>query len=505
MLNSGQATERPLFPGFLASLLWLTGQDLKITLGIIVQLTGIGLYLSAQEVRRLFGALSAGLFASLLYFYVLSFAGYTLSELLGFMAGCLGFTIILQAAAHHKYWDLLLGMAILIIGISARPGAFFIFPLLAIWIGWCFREKKSFDWKRVVYTFLLLVVLFLLFNLVYSRFLDIPPGSTFGNFSYTIYGQVRGGTGWHSAIADLGTRRPEIVYRAALDFFLDHPLSLAIGFAKSYRDFFWYGDGGVFYFPGQDWRNPLNVVLWPALLFLLVYSLLQMFKGVREDSNSLLLAGFTGIFLSIPFLPPIDGGSRFHAATMPFFFAMLVAGLRGFPWARLEQRNGEGRISGSLTVSRYTSIIFLVAVLLAPLVIYRLSAKPAIPKVVCPLDEQPFVIEAHPGSYIDLIPDKSAQCGSLPEVCLDDFENHNVEITIDDFYQKLVAFAGSEVGSFRLTPALNLVNNDFRYFMIPVDKLSRNRSVDLIAGCGVESSTRNQSIFEVKSVLSNIE
>ena len=50
MLNAGQATERPLFPGFLASLLWLTGQNLKISLGIIVQLVGIGLYLSAQQI-----------------------------------------------------------------------------------------------------------------------------------------------------------------------------------------------------------------------------------------------------------------------------------------------------------------------------------------------------------------------------------------------------------------------------------------------------------------------
>ena len=108
MLNAGQATERPLFPGFLASLLWLTGHNLKITLGIIVQLVGIGLYLSAQQIRNIFGVLAASLFASLLYFYIQSFVGYTLSELLGFMAGCFGFTMILQASSYHKwrifYW-----------------------------------------------------------------------------------------------------------------------------------------------------------------------------------------------------------------------------------------------------------------------------------------------------------------------------------------------------------------------------------------------------------------
>lgn len=90
MLNSGQATQRPLFPGFLASILWFTGQNLKISLGIIVQLVGVGLYLSAQQIRHLFGVLAASLFATLLYFYIQTFVGYTLSEVLGFMAGCLG-------------------------------------------------------------------------------------------------------------------------------------------------------------------------------------------------------------------------------------------------------------------------------------------------------------------------------------------------------------------------------------------------------------------------------
>src|SRR5262245_55110503 len=67
MLKAGQATERPLFPGFLATLLWLTGQNLKITLGIIVQLVGIGIFFSAKQIRDLFGDLAASLFATLLY------------------------------------------------------------------------------------------------------------------------------------------------------------------------------------------------------------------------------------------------------------------------------------------------------------------------------------------------------------------------------------------------------------------------------------------------------
>jgi hypothetical protein len=502
MLSAGQATERPLFPGLLATILWLTGQNLKITLGIIVQAVGIGLYLSAQQIRNLFGILAASLFAALLYFYIQTFIGYTLSELLGFMAGCFGFTLILQAATHHGWSDLLLGIAVLLVGVSARAGAFFIFPMLVIWIGWIFREKSSFDLKRAAYAFVFLVVFYFLINSIYSRVLGIPPGSSFGNFSYALYGQVRGGTGWHSAIEELGTRNPEIVYRATLDFFLKHPLSLAIGFAKSYRDFFWYGGGSIFDFIGQDWQHPLNVIVWLGLLFLLLYGLIQMFRGIRVDSNALLLAGFIGIFLSIPFLPPIDGGSRFHAATIPFFFASLIAGIRGLLPGKRDQINEADPLPGSLVDSRYASITLLIVVLLVPIVIYRFGMKPAFTDGQCPVDERQFAIASPPGSYIDLIGDQSMQCGSLPEVCLDDFVKNNVELKVDDYYQKLVAFAGSDGTSFRVVPAVNLIGNDFHYFYIPRDKLPRHASSNIITGCGVEIRTRNQSVFQVKSVFS---
>ncbi len=414
MLNAGQATERPLFPGFLASLLWLTGHNLKITLGIIVQLVGIGLYLSAQQIRNLFGVLAASLFASLLYFYIQSFVGYTLSELLGFMAGCFGFTMILQASSYHKWRDLLLGIAILMVGISARAGAFFIFPMLAVWIGWMFRGKRSFDLKRAVYAFILIVVLYFLINSIYSRLLGIPSGSSFGNFSYAIYGQVRGGTGWHSAIEELGTRDPMIVYRASLDYFVKHPIGLVIGFAKSYRDFFWFGGKGIAPFSRSGWQSPLNIILWLGLLTLLFRAIIQLFKGIRSDLDSLLLACFIGIFLSIPFLPPIDGGSRFHAGTMPFFFAALVAGLGGVSWGGQEPIKTDDRLSGNPVFPRFASIILLVVVLILPIVLYEFGTKPAYTVVDCLSNEQPFVIEYPPGSYVDLIKENSVQEDSHP-------------------------------------------------------------------------------------------
>lgn len=502
MLKAGQATERPLFPSFLASLFWLTGQNLKISLGIIVQLVGIGIYFSSQQIRTAFGVLAASLFATLLYFYIQAFIGFTLSELLGFLTGCLGFAMIVEASTHHKWGDLLLGVVILLIGVSARVGAFFIFPMLAIWIGWIFRGERSFNLKRAVYSFIIILVFYFLINSIYSRFLGIPPGSSFENFSYAIYGQVRGGTGWHSAIEELGTRDPSIVYRAALNYFLEHPIGLVIGFVKSYRDFFWMGGNGIFPFSRSAWLPSLNIILWLVMLILLLKAVIKLFKSIHSDGDSLLLACFIGIFLSIPFLPPVDGGTRFHAGTVPFFFAALVAGLSGFPNSDHEQIRAENPLSGSLFFYRYAIIFLILMVLILPILIYEFGRKPVYTVVECSQNEQPFVIESHPGSYIDFIKDNSFRKAFNSEVSLYDFQKNNNELTIDDYYQKLVSLAKSDSANIRLIPTINLIDNNFHYFYIPLDKLSHGGLSGLISGCGIEIRTKNQSIFQVKSVSS---
>jgi hypothetical protein len=66
---AGQALGRPLFPGFLSSLLLLTGQNLKVTLAVLVQLAGIGLYLSARQIRQFMGVLAGALYITFMYFY----------------------------------------------------------------------------------------------------------------------------------------------------------------------------------------------------------------------------------------------------------------------------------------------------------------------------------------------------------------------------------------------------------------------------------------------------
>lgn len=505
MERAGQATERPLFPGFLSSVLMLTGQNLKIALAVMVQLAGIGLYLSARELRQSMGALPASLYITLMYFYIQPLIGYTLSELLGFTLGCFAFVLIWQASHNLKWFDLFLGLITLLVAASARAGAFFIFPLLALWAGWIFRREKRYSIKAAGYAFLIVSVGYFLVNAAYAQWLGIPSGSAFGNFSYALYGQVRGGTGWHSAIEELGTRNPPAIYRAALQFFLEHPLSLFIGFAKSYRDFFLPGNQSIFAFRVGGWQSGANLVLWVGTIVLLLRGLMRLVKDIHLNLASLLVAGFVGLILSIPFLPPIDGGARFYASTMPFFFAIPAFGLSRFAKEMEQNSTSRGYTYSDSLVSRGASTILLALTLIVPVGVYFLSQKPAYAVPACPPQQEPFVMEVHRGSYIDLIQDGTTRCGPVPEVCLSDFEKNNTEKKVDDYYQELLLLTKNNDGDVRIVPAIDLVNEEFHYFYVPHGRIKGSSSLDLLLGCATEIKTKNQSIYQVESILTNEE
>lgn len=498
MLNAGQATERPLFPSFLAALLWLTGQNLKITLAISAQLVALGIYLSSRQVSKSLGAVAASLYATLLYFYIQPMLGYTMSETLGFIAGCLGFALIWSAAWSKNRTDLMIGILVLLLAVSARAGTFFIFPLLALWIGWIFRGESKLSVKALSYALLGIMLGYLLVNSAYSRLLQIPPGASFANFSYALYGQVRGGTGWHSAIEDLGTRNPSVVYAESWKFFQQHPTSLLIGFAKAYWDFFLPGDGSVFPFGRFGLQNWPSSLLWIATMILLILGMVHSMRAIGERHSALALAGFLGIFLSIPFLPPIDGGSRFYAGTAPFFFVLPALGTTFFARTKWMDSSLHDDRHIAATLSRYISVALLLLTLILTPLIFSFARPPAISATVCPDGQEPFHIEYHRGSYVDLIQPGSSSCGFIPEICQDDFERNNVEKSIDDFYQTILQYLHNGKTNARIIPAVDSVQNKFHYFYVETGDLAES-TPEAMTGCAVEVLTKNQSIYKVES------
>lgn len=493
------STWRPLFPGFLSTLLLLTGQNLKIAVALLAGLTGLGCYLTARQIRDSLGAVSASLFGTLLFFYAQPFIGFTVSETAGLLFGSFAFLLLWRAAGTVKLFDLVLGLMTLMAAVSARAGAFFIFPLLILWAGWIFRKTNRFSIQAAGIAALTVLGGYLLVNTVYSRLFGIPPGSSFGNFAFEIYGQIHGGTGWHSAITDLGTTNTNIVYRAAFQFFLKHPLSLLVGAAKSYRDFFLPDPNSIFPFayihPG-DWPN---LLLWAATIILLGWGLIRVSKNIQTSHASLLIAGFIGILLSIPFLPPIDGGGRFYASTMPFLFILPAVALgRIEEWTAKPTKPEYSVISSPFYV--YGSIILLIFMLIVPISIYFLHPHALSAAADCPYKQNSFMIKANPDSYLDLISEGTGNCGMTPDICLSEFKKRVNENNDDDFYQELLFLTQPSKTVTRIIPTVNLLDANFHYFVIADPGLLLAPAGQVISGCAAEIRTKNQSIYQIESI-----
>ena len=496
--DTSNAAWRPLFPGFMSALLMLAGNNLKLTVAILVALTGFSLYLLIRQVHKSLGALPASLYGTFLYIYIQKYIGLFTSESFGFAVGCLAFLLLWRVALTPKWPNLVLGLFALLVAVSARAGAFFVFPLLIVWSGLAFRGERKFSYHGAAIASIVVLIGYYLLNTAYGRLLGAETGAAFGNFAFHVYGQVHGGTGWHSAIEDLGKSDTRLVYQATWRFFLAHPLSLLIGIIKSYRDFFLPFPGGVFPFrmPGQiEW---LDLGAWVCAMILMFRGFILLIRSIRLNLSSLLVAGFIGIFLSIPFLPPIDGGPRFHASTMPLFLALFaVAACRSYS-DKAQAELPDEPMTGEFTVSFLGLIVLLALTLVVPIVTY--SSKSSVSHTVpeCPSEQVPFVAQFHPQSYIDILPQGTA-CGIVPEICINDFDRNGLEKTADDFYQDLLARSQSSESGIRVIPAINLLDAKFRYFIMSYDQALNLSSSGMFSGCAVEFSTTNQRIYQVES------
>lgn len=475
-----QAAGRPLFPGFMASLLLLTGKNLQISMIILIGLLWLTTYLSARSIYAAFGAFPAALYSTLIFLYTQSQIGFLHTEVHGLILGNLGFILIWQVSEKRDFRKLLFALIVLMVAISARAGAFFIFPMLALWAGWFFKGSKKFSWTVFSGSLFVIAISFFSFNTLFSRLVVEPGNQNFGNFAYTLYGQIHGGTGWNRAIRDMGTRDPEIIMEASLQFFKAHPLSLFIGMAKSYRDFFFPQGSGIFSFYGS--KPPwLDTVFWLSGIFLLMLAIIRSIRKIKVPINALLLASFIGILLSIPFLPPIDGGRRFYASTMPFFFAFMVLAMAP------RKRNSQTPEASFSLVSPLAGLLLLMTVVM-PLFIFYLSPEREITEPSCPADQVPYAVRVDPGSYIQIASTSSnTSCGDHQILCLDDFEKNGAEKNIDLLFQELVAQTELQGDVTRIFTANNLALNGRLHFFISADELLEKVSPrTTITGCATE-------------------
>lgn len=424
------SAKRPLFPALMGVFLWLTRQNLKLTIGCLVMVGGLVTYFSSREIRKSAGTVAAAFFIIGLFVFARRFIGSTMSEVIGLPLGTIGFVLLWSSAVRQRLADAAVGMLLVSLGLLSRAGPFFLLPILVIWAGWGLRGEKKYNWKAFIVTVIAAGLGFAFNSLIY-HFLAGSNSAPMANFSYTIYGLVVGGKGWKQYIVDhpdvltlVDPYQSQAIYRYAWEAFLANPFATMQGAFRYWGDFLsfeWYGAFG--YIEGA---SKLESLIGRGVMALLsVGGFVYIIKEFRKPVISMLLAGMIGIFLSVPFVPPLDAEIRTYAAAMPWFVSLGMLGLIGIaaifkksPILSFAETDNQHFSPGLWATA--LSLVFLMV--FAPLIVHAVETPMEIPQQTnCPSGEDAVITTVHRGSYINIREDTSIKQTMVPDIRYSDF------------------------------------------------------------------------------------
>ena len=115
-------------------------------------------------------------------------------------------------------------------------------------------------------------------------------------------------------------------------------------------------------------------------------------------------------------------------------------------------------------------------------------------------EEMPYVATLSAGSYIDLMPEGAAACGTLPEVCLKEFRSYTAANDPSDaaVFEQLATAA--EASPQRVFEANNLVDARPHVFLGPTLSLEFAGTAS-VSGCATEIQVKGRpSIYSMRSI-----
>ncbi len=472
------SASRPLFPSFLATFLGLTAQNLPLTLALLVAITAFACFFAAREVQKTHGTVAGLLILTVLFFFYRRFSGTTLTENLGLTLGATAFAILWRGINQNQIYGIFLGGFLLTLALAARAGAFFVLPAFILWGTLAFRGKARISW-----TFLLgstsAILLGLLLNSLLFKVTSSPNDRTFSNAAYTLYGQVVGGKNWTQVFRDYPELNalPEAessqrAYSLALEVFRRKPLGLVQGVFRAWQNYFdpRGTPAGIGAFSFLGFASPIF-----HLFHLLGFGgwLIQ-----RKDKINSFLGWLTlGIWLSVPFLPPIDDGEmRVYAATIPISAALATMGTVQLYNLITEQRKKQIyqlKSSSSSTILPSNGLFAFAIILggllfLGPLLL-KLSYHPlTFPQQTCDSGNHSLFVHFNPSSALKITNDE--QQTHLPTLRQSDLSKAMQPLLYRPDFQKLSKLISSNL---TLLSLLNLSDGKAVWLLTPSNLLPK--------------------------------
>ncbi len=308
---------RFLYPAYFSGLLRITNFHLQAANFLVSAAVLASLALVCVVVRERISTLGTAAFAALCWLYFRVYGcGLVMTEGLGLACGLLGLACLLQASQNHRNRLLFLGIFMLAVGSSARPGALFVLPALALHAGiqafqtttpaasWFHRLVPALG--ALVLSLALVGAAFLSNRVMMGALYEGQP-QAFGNFAFTLNGLLTG-TKWDVSY-EATNGDSAAVMSENVRLLRSEPGRLLSGISRAYGELL---EKGFLFRFGAEKR------LAHAALILAALGLAACWirPGLRADALWLTLAA-AGIFASIPFAPPWDAEVRPYAATVP--------------------------------------------------------------------------------------------------------------------------------------------------------------------------------------------
>ena len=198
----GLAATRIVNETFVAALLAVSHENLQGALILRTVLIALAVFLFLREVVYRLGIACAATTAIAMIAFIDLWTPTMMTEPTGFLFGTLGATLLLLGTDDCTPQLFSAGLFLLVLALAARPGPFFVLPILVVWAGRCFRETEHFAMKPMLWSAAGVASGFA-FAALLHRLYAVPGTVPFNDFAYSLYGLAKGGQSWSVFFSDV--------------------------------------------------------------------------------------------------------------------------------------------------------------------------------------------------------------------------------------------------------------------------------------------------------------
>ncbi|ARN84557.1 hypothetical protein GQ61_03650 [Candidatus Nucleicultrix amoebiphila FS5] len=407
---------RPINALFLSVRLWMTGDSYIGALLIQTALFSFCLSLVIYEFIRTISWVSVVFFGAFFLgigFFVL----YTpLSESLGMSLGLLAFLLLWTGQRDQNIFLFSFGMFLLTAALNARSGAFFVLPMIFLWIlfqDFTFKKKWVFGALTGVLGAFFYNKLLLWLYSDHSTLANLHS-----NFSYIIYGLAAGGKGWQHSYTIPGihslseAEQAKLVYQETIKLIMNSPVDLIKGLIKNFVIFV-----RTHLYPFESiapnisflelFTLPKNLSWIKAIFSMLILSsgffIIKRFLAYLRNypqSGWFVFCAVLGNIFSV-FVIWVDGKWRVFSATMVFFPALLSLAFAKIP---LKMNTSEHNAIPITKIAVGLSCLMLLSTAFLPKIFFKANSIENIKSSFkCQKDEQLIIAHSlHKAPHVNL-------------------------------------------------------------------------------------------------------